>query len=179
MADLSRYEMIAGSVIVCNDCHNGEHREVVHAFKGTSFSVEDMRTEIEVHEWDRHEPVFENNATANAGAALRSSQALSERADRVAREVRDDEYYACYADETAYRDGMVNGMGGAAGDMASLLGPQAVHHLARALEYIAAMGRDYPELIQDHNRKTCDDFTCYLYGELVEIARDVDRQLGG
>src|SRR5690606_38761938 len=128
MADLSRYEMIAGSVIVCNDCHNGEHREVVHAFKGTSFSVEDMRTEIEVHEWDRHEPVFENNATANAGAALRSSQALSERADRVAREVRDDEYYACYADETAYRDGMVNGMGGAAGDMASLLGPQAEHH---------------------------------------------------
>src|SRR5690606_41969217 len=96
--------------------------------------------EIDGPAWARHEPVFENNATANAGAALRSSQALSERADRVAREGRDDEYYACYADETAYRDGMVNGMGGAAGDMASLRGPQAGRPLAGNLVDIDAKG---------------------------------------
>ena len=42
---------------------------------------------------------------------------------------------------------------------------------------ISAMGKEYPELIQDHNRKTCDDFCCYLYGELVAVARAVDRQL--
>lgn len=178
MADLERYE-VAGPLLLCRTCGAGGTRFIVKDFGHRTIDVAELHTEVFIHETDHHEAVFENNATENAGAALRSSQALSERADRVAREIRDDEYYACYADETAYRDGMVNGMGGAAGDMASLLGPQAVRHLARALEYIAATGRDYPELIQDHNRKTCDDFTCYLYGELVEIARDVDRQLGG
>jgi len=73
MADLSRYEVIAGSVIVCNDCRNGEHREVVHAFKGTSFSAEEMHTEITMHEWDRHEPEFADNADGNGLAAKRAS----------------------------------------------------------------------------------------------------------
>jgi hypothetical protein len=177
MADLSRYEVIAGSVIVCNDCRNGEHREVVHAFKGASFSVEEMHTEITMHEWDRHEPEFADNADGNGLAAKRAAEALAEHAEKVEDDLRTDRYYACYPPATAYRDGMVNGMGGATGDMASLLGPDAVRAIVGALTEIAAMDKNYAELISDHNRKTCEDHTCSIFGHLVDLARAVDAQL--
>lgn len=176
MADLDRYE-VAGSLLLCRTCGRGGTRHIVKNFGQQTIDVAEMHTEIFIHETDHHEVVFENDASENAGAALRASQALGSRAEKVAQSVREDEYYACYPDETAYRDGMVNGMGGEAGELASLFGPDAARHLSRALAYISAMGKDYPELIRDHNRKTCDDFTCYLYGELVEIARAVDGQL--
>lgn len=176
MADLERYEM-AGALLLCRTCGKGGTRFIVKDFGRQTVDVAEMYTDISIHETDRHEVVFENNATENCGAALRSSQALSEFIGKVDRDLREDRYYACYPVETAYRDGMVNGMGGATGDLASLLGPDAARPLARALAYISAMGKEYPELIQDHNRKTCDDFCCYLYGELVAVARAVDRQL--
>lgn len=176
MADLERYE-VAGSLLLCRTCGTGGARHIVKNFGRQTIDVAEMHVDISIHEANSHEVTFENNATANAEAALRSSQALTERAERAARDVREDEYYACYPDETAYRDGMTNGMGGAAGDLASLFGPEAARHLARALAYISSMRTEYPELIQDHNRKTCDDFNCYLHGELVEIARAVARQL--
>lgn len=177
MADLERYE-VAGALLLCRTCGSGGTRHIVKNFGRQTIDVAEMHVEIFIHESDCHEVVFENNATGNADAALRSAKALAERAEQVAREVREDEYYACYPDETAYRDGMVNGMGGAAGDLASLFGPDAARHLARALEHISSMRKEYPELIQNHNRKTCDDFNCYLHGELIEIARAMDRQLG-
>lgn len=177
MADLSRYEVIGGSVIVCNDCRNGEHREVVHAFKGASFSVEELHTEITMHEWDRHEPEFADNADGNGLAAKRASEALAVHVQKVEEDVRNDEYYACYPPATAYRDGMVNGMGGSTGDMASLLGPEAVRAIVGALGEIAAMDKNYAELISDHNRKTCEDHTCSIFGHLVDLARAVDAQL--
>lgn len=164
-------------MLLCRTCGTGGTRHIVKNFGRQTIDVAEMHVEIFIHEGDCHKVVFENNATESADAALRSSRTLAERAERVAREVREDEYYACYPDETAYRDGMVNGMGGAAGDLASLFGPDAARHLARALEYISSMRKEYPELIQDYNRKTCDDFNCYLHGELIEIARAMDRQL--
>lgn len=176
MADLERYE-VAGALLLCRSCGTGGTRHIVKNFGRQTIDVAELHVDISIHETDCHEVVFENNATVNAEAARRSSQALAARAERAAKDVREDEYYACYPDETAYRDGMVNGMGGAAGDLASLLGPETARHLARALEYISSMRVEYPELIQDHDRKVCDDFNCYLHGELVEIARIVARQL--
>lgn len=176
MADLERYEM-AGQLLLCRTCGMGDTRFIVKDFERQTIDVAEMHTEISIHETKCHEVVFENNATQNCEAALRSSRALSRRADRVVNHLRSSSYYTCYPSETAYRDGMLNGMGGETGEMAALLGPDAVRHLSQALAYIGAMGEEYPELIQDHNRKTCDDFCCFLYGELVAVARAVDRQL--
>jgi hypothetical protein len=176
MADLERYE-IAGSLLLCRTCGTGGARHIVKDFGRQNINAAEMDVEISIHETDHHEVVFENDATENAGAAMKASQALAARAEAAARSVREDEYYHCYPDETAYRDGMLNGMGGEAGDLAALLGPKAARVLARALKRIAEMGRDYPELIQTHNRNTCNDFTCFLYGDLVEIAHAVEGQL--
>lgn len=176
MADLERYE-IAGSLLLCRTCGEGGARHIVKDFGRQTIDVAEMHTEIFIHETNRHEVVFENNATRNVEAAKRASQELTKRADAAGRDVSGSEYYRCYPSRTAYRDGMLNGMGGAAGDLAAILGPEAVHPLAEALKKIAAMGKDYPELIQDHNRKTCDDFLCFIYGHLVDVARAVDSQL--
>lgn len=176
MTDLERYEM-AGPVLLCRTCGKPGQRHIVHNFKTLVPTLMDIVVEAGVHENTKHEAVFENNATENCGAALRSSDALARLAEAVDRDVRTKEYYACYPKATAYRDGMVNGMGGNAGDMAGLLGPEAVRALASALGEVARMGRDYEELIQDHNRKTCADFTCTVWGHLVDLGRAVDRQL--
>lgn len=176
MADLDRYE-VAGQLLLCRSCGEGGTRHIVKNFGRQTIDVAEMHTEIFIHESDRHEAVFENNATENCAAAKRSSDALARLADATDRDVRSKEYYACYPRATAYRDGMVNGMGGNAGDLAGLLSPQAVRPLARALADVALMGKDYEELVQDHNRKTCADFTCTVWGHLVDIARAVDGQL--
>lgn len=176
MADLERYE-VAGSLLLCRTCGKGGARYIVKDFGRQTIDVAEMHTEIFIHETDRHEPVFENGATETAEMARRVAQVLAKCADDVTWDMRESEYYRCYPIKTAYRDGMVNGMGGPAGDMAGLLGPDAVRALSRALEYIADMGKDYPELIQDHNRKTCDDFTCFIFGHLIEVGRAIDEQL--
>lgn len=173
---MDRYE-VAGSLLLCRSCGTGGTRHIVKNFGQQTIDVAEMQTEIFIHETDRHEVAFENNATENCEAARRSSEALARLADAVTHDVRTKEYYACYPRGTAYRDGMVNGMGGNAGDMAGLLGPEAAHALARALAEVARMGRDYEELVQDHNRKTCDDFTCTVWGHLVDAARAIDGQL--
>lgn len=176
MADLERYE-IAGSLLLCRTCGTGGARYIVKDFGRQTVGVAEAYTEIFIHETDHHEVVFKNDATANVESAKRASQALARRADGVARDLREHDYYKCYPAETAYRDGMVNGMGGNAGDMAGLLGPDVARVLSQALAQIALMGKDSPELIPDHNRKTCDDFTCFIYGYLVDIARSVDAQI--
>ena len=176
MADLTRYE-VAGSLLLCRTCGKGGARHIVKDFGRQTIGMADLDVEISIHETDRHEPVFEGDAAQIAETAMEASLALAGRAEAAARSVRDDAYYACYPKATAYRDGMVNGMGGEAGDLAALLGPDAARPMARALKLISEMGRDYPELIQDHNRSTCADFTCSLYGEMVERARAVNGQL--
>lgn len=176
MADLERYE-IAGALLLCRTCGKGGARHIVKDFGRQTIDVAEMHTEVSIHETERHEVVFEDNATENAGAAKRVSQELAQRADAVARNMRESEFFRCYPAATAYRDGMENGMGGASGAMAGLLGPEVVRALSRALGRVAEMGKDYPELIQDHNRKTCDDFMCFIYGDLIDAARAVDSQL--
>ena len=176
MTDLERYEL-AGTLLLCLTCGKGNTRHIVHNFGPAVPSLMDVTVEAGVHESTKHEVVFQNNATANCDAALRSSEALARLAEVAGLDVRRDEYYRCYEPATAYRDGMVNGMGGNAGDLAGLLGPEAARHLAKALGEVSRMGREYEELVQDHNRKTCADFRCTVWGHLVDIAHAVDRQL--
>lgn len=176
MTDLERYEL-AGTLLLCRTCGAGGTRYIIHNFGPMIPTLMDVMVEAGVHENTKHEAVFENNATENCAAAQRSSEALARLAEATDRDVRTDQYYACYEPATAYRDGMVNGMGGNAGDLAGLLGPETVRPLALALGEIARMGREYEELVQDHNRKTCADFQCTVWGHLVDIGRAVDAQL--
>lgn len=176
MANLERYE-VAGPLLLCRTCGTGNALHILKDFGRQTIDVAEVWVEISIHEADRHDVVYRNGATENCEAAHRSSLKLAELAEAAARDVRTDTYYACYPPQTAYRDGMANGMGGNAGDMAGLLGPDAVRALAKALAEVRVMGRDYPELVQDHNRKTCADFTCSVFGHLVDVARAVDGQL--
>lgn len=176
MTDLERYEL-AGTLLLCRTCGKNNTRYIVHNFGPAVPSLMDITVEAGVHENRKHEVVFQNNATANCDAALRVSEVLARLAEAADLDVRSDEYYRCYDPATAYRDGMVNGMGGNAGDLAGLFGPEAVRPLATALGEIARMGRDYEELVQDHNRNTCADFQCTVWGHLVDIARAIDAQL--
>ncbi|MCP9209518.1 hypothetical protein [Streptomyces cucumeris] len=176
MANLERYE-VAGSLLLCRTCGVGDTRHIVKNFAPQTIGVAEMHVEIAIHENDFHEAVFANDATENAMAAKRASRALALRAEAAAQEVRDNAYYACYPVQTAYRDGVVNGLGGSAGDLAGVLAPEVAHALARALDEVHVMGRSYDELIRDHDRKTCDDFTCSIFGYLVDVARAVDAQL--
>jgi hypothetical protein len=178
VADSSRYEVLAGCFLVCRDCGVGKRRHIVAAFSTERFIVEDLNTEVAIHENDAHDPVFdEATADPNAVAAERSAKALSGLADRAERELLENDYYRAYEPAFAYRDGMVNGMGGPTGDMASLLGPVAVRALALALTEIYLMDRNYSELIADHNRKICEDHTCSVFGHLVDVARAVSSQI--
>lgn len=176
MTDLDRYE-IAGPLLVCRTCGPGGTRYIVKDFGRRTIGMAEMHTEMSLHESASHEVAFENDASANAEAAGRASRALARCADKVAFELDENDYYRRYLPGTAYRDGMRDGMGGAVGEMAGLLGPEAVRALSAALKQVEAMGRDYPELVQSHHRATCDDFTCLVFGHLVDVARAVEGQL--
>lgn len=176
MTNTERYSM-AGSLLFCRDCGTNA-RFIVTDFGPTEVSLSDIEVEAAMHEGEKHETTFETPATTNIEAAAKASTQLALRAERVAEEIRSRQgYFACYKEETAYRDGLLNGMGGTSGDLASLLGPDAVQPLARALKALAETGREYPELVQDHDRKSCADFTCEIFGHLVEVARGVAGQL--
>lgn len=58
----------------------------------------------------------------------------------------------------------------------AILGPEGVKALMKALREVESMGEDYPELIQDHDRATCDDYTCFVFGHLIDFARSASRQ---
>lgn len=176
MADLERYE-VAGSLLLCRTCGKGGGRYRVYDFGRQLMTLSEVQVEADLHETAHHEPEFASNAAENCKAARRSSEVLAKLAEATARDVRTEDYYTFYDPATAYRDGMVNGMGGNAGYMAGLLGPEAARPLALALGEVARMGRDYEELVQDHNRKTCDDFNCFMFGHLVDIAKAVEAQL--
>lgn len=177
MADLSRYELLAG-VILCKDCPKDSAKGVVATFDNTSLvPFDEMSAEIAIHEGTHHEATFEDTASETGKILRRTSKALKWRAEAVQREIDSTDFFKCYNPETAYADAMLNGMGGTSGDMASLLGPDVALILAQALREVSEMDGRYDELIQDHNRKTCDDFTCFVFGYLVDIARVIDKQL--
>lgn len=176
MTDTERY-LVAGSLILCRDCQ-APTQHIVKNFGTRVPTLADLTLEASIHETENHEATFESPAAPNRDAALKASTELASRAGRVTEEIRSREgYFSAWKEETAYRDGLLNGMGGTSGDLSSLLGPDAVQPLARALKAVAAMGKEYPELVQDHDRKSCADFTCEVFGHLVDVANAVTRQL--
>jgi hypothetical protein len=177
VTDLGRYQILAG-VILCKDCPKDSMKKVVATFDNTSYvPFDEMNTEIFMHEGKYHEATFEDTASETGKALRRTSEALKQRAEAVQAEIESSDFFKCYEPETAYADGMLNGMGGTIGDMTSLIGPDVVLILAQALREVSEMDGHYDELIQDHNRKTCDDYTCFVFGYLVDIARAIDKQL--
>lgn len=176
MTDFERYS-VAGSLLLCRDCGNDGARFIVKDFKPHEVSLLDVQTEAGIHESERHEPTFDSPAAPNVDVAVMAALELGRCVAHVQEGLDHSDFYRCYPKETAYRDGMANGMGGAAGELAGLLGPDAVRPLARALRAVATMGRDYPELVQDHDRRSCDDFTCEVFGHLVDVAKAVTGQL--
>lgn len=52
------------------------------------------------------------------------------------------DYWKCYEPATAWRDGLTNGMGGASGDLAAALPPEAVLELSRWLRSAARDARE-------------------------------------
>lgn len=176
MADLTRYRIVAG-VIMCDTCTAGSKRKIVAVYKDTlNISVADVDTEIQVHEHLYHTPVFEDNATEVGLILRRVAKALKWRAEAAQRELTDNPFFKAYRPETAYADGMINGMSGATGDMAALLDPNATLILAQALHEASEMDGQC-DVIQDHDRTDCDDFTCSVFGALVELARIIDKRL--
>lgn len=163
---------------MCDTCISGSKRKIVAVYKDTlDIPVADVDTEIQVHEHLYHAPVFEDNASEVGLMLRRVAKALKWRAEAARRELVESYFFKAYNPETAYADGMLGGMGGPVGDMAALLGPDATLMLAQALHEASEMDGQY-DVIQDHDRTNCDDFTCSVFGALVEAARAIDKQLG-
>jgi len=116
--------------------------------------------------------------TENVTALRQAATMLDIHAHTAQADVAGSAFYQVYAPETAWRDGMVNGMGGAAGAMAGLIDPKAAIALARLLREVESMGARYPELVRDHDRKVCGDHTCSVFGMAVEIAKAIKTLLG-
>lgn len=115
----------------------------------------------------------------NVQALQEAAGVLGVYADRAARDVATNEFYAPYPEKTAYRDGQVGGMGGPAGDLAGLLGPDVARHLAWLLSEVERMGTSYPEMIREHNRELCEDHACTVFGHVIEIAKNIKSVLPG
>ncbi|MCF0086658.1 MULTISPECIES: hypothetical protein [unclassified Streptomyces] len=67
---------------------------------------------------------------------------LTPLADAAQHELETGDYWASYDPATAWYDGLTNGMGGASGDLAAALPPQAVTELARWLRSAARDARE-------------------------------------
>lgn len=63
-------------------------------------------------------------------AAADTLESLARAAEQ---DVATSDYWKCYLPETAWRDGLTNGMGGASGDLAGALSPAATLELSRWL----------------------------------------------
>lgn len=111
--------------------------------------------------------------------ALRQSAAMLEIHGRAAQvDVLGSAFYREYNTETAWRDGMRNGMGGAAGDLAGLIDPFTALSLAKLLREVESMGVRYPELVRDHDREVCGDHTCSVFGTAIQVAKGIKTVLG-
>lgn len=178
MTTSGRYQIIAGTVL-CRNCSDDSGGRVVFTFDELSpLPVDEMNDEIRFHEDARHEVAFEDNASETGRILRRASKVLKGHAEAVQQALVTNEFFKRYGQENAYADAMTNCMGGPAGDMAALLGPDVATTLAKALREVSEMDGRYDELIQDHDRSVCDDFTCFVFGHLVEIARAVDKRIG-
>ena len=67
---------------------------------------------------------------------------LAPLAEAAQKSLDTEEYWAFYPKATAWQDGLTNGMGGASGDLAAALPPNAVLELARWLRSAARDARE-------------------------------------
>ncbi|MET9012294.1 hypothetical protein ABZX74_15450 [Streptomyces olivaceoviridis] len=67
---------------------------------------------------------------------------LTPLAETAQKELDTEEYWACYPKATAWHDGLTNGMGGASGDLAGAIPPNAVIELTRWLRSAARAARE-------------------------------------
>ncbi|MFD5848363.1 hypothetical protein [Streptomyces chartreusis] len=82
---------------------------------------------------DQRTPADELTAAANA---------LEPLARKAQQDVATNDYWSSYDKATAWRDGLTNGMGGASGDLAAALPPEAVLELSRWLRSAARDARE-------------------------------------
>lgn len=68
-----------------------------------------------------------------AGELTAAADVLEALARTAQADVDTDDYWSGYNPATAWRDGLTNGMGGASGDLAAALPPEAVLELSRWL----------------------------------------------
>jgi hypothetical protein len=71
-----------------------------------------------------------------------AAEKLEPLAHAAQQDLATSDYWACYKPATAWRDGLTNGMGGASGDLAAALPPNAVTELARWLRSAARDARE-------------------------------------
>ncbi|MFD7705624.1 hypothetical protein [Streptomyces sp. NPDC059786] len=71
--------------------------------------------------------------TTPADEIRAAADQLEPLADKAQADLENDDYWKCYDPNTAWWDGLTNGMGGASGDLAGAISPAAVKELARWL----------------------------------------------
>lgn len=84
--------------------------------------------------------------TTPADELRTAAQILRPLAEAAQRDLETGDYWASYPKDSAWYDGLTNGMGGASGDLAGALPPAAVIELARWLQSAA---RDAVEIGPD------------------------------
>lgn len=159
-------EMVHGRACDAEACRYGTSRKQGPDCKRLDSMLDDVETESA-------ETVTESLTALRQAAAMLEIHAVKAQAD-----VAGSPFYRAYDSDTAWRDGMVNGMGGAAGDLAGLLNPESVLGLAVLLREVQSMGANYPEMLREHDRATCGDHACSVFGAAITIAKDIKRTLG-
>ncbi|MFI8360747.1 hypothetical protein ACIGD1_11365 [Streptomyces sp. NPDC085612] len=72
-----------------------------------------------------------------------------------------------------YANGVRNGLGGEAGELAAAMHPGVGAALAGLLTAATRLATAYPEMAHDHDRPACDDYTCDLMGAALAVAREI------
>ena len=96
---------------------------------------------------------------------------LTELAEAAASDLKDNTFWRPYAERTNWRDGFVNGFGGAPGGLSGALHPQVCLAVAASWRQMAEFAREYDEMAADHDRSVCEDFTCEAMGLAIESAK--------
>lgn len=107
----------------------------------------------------------------NEQALREAASKLTELALDAASDLKKNTFWHPYTGRTNWRDGFVNGFGGASGDLAGVLHPQVCLAVAASWRQMAESAREYPEMTADNDRAMCDDFTCEAMGLAIESAK--------
>lgn len=109
---------------------------------------------------------------------LTNEQVLEQAADKLtalaldaARDLKENTFWRPHAERTNWRDGFVNGFGGASGDLGGAMHPQVCLAVATSWRQMAEFAREYDEMAADHDRAKCEDYTCEAMGCAIESAK--------